>query len=1007
MRHALLICTCLVIVALSQFPGRRAGAEVGPSDAQPSWIWYPEGNPANDAPVESVCFRRAVSLPVGTKQMSIRCLVDNRCQVYVNGKLVGEHGGWTEFGDFEGTSACRGGGNVVAVVGDNLGGPAGLWLDVRADLGDGTLLRFPSDDTWRCSKTPPTGWMLPGFDDTGWVSAAAMGPIPCLPWGDFELQQRITAGVGVSLAEHAHVRLITGNWAADDWTPYLTNKMREKGTPEPRPNGDFYATVPVQMHNEGVQDADVYVSWIGFEHEGKGILDWHFYDGTYEALKKAGLRFCVLPWVQYTPYWYQQSKDFTPLRCIEHDKDIAFLPSIWSPATADAYERYYKLLHAHFGDRIAELRLTTTGNYGEHYPCGVSPHLAPLQHDHVGFWCGDRFARADFRRFAFQRYGSLARLNTAWGTHYAHESDIVIPFPQDPSRRRQWVDFFDWYYQSVIDFAEKQIVSARKYFPNTPLRISPGGFLTQPLYGCYVPGYIKMVSRHPGVTVEYGASGGDFLEDKWKHAALKFYGVPYVPEPGSYLSPNDEVNRMFSEASSGVVTGYFDYPPNFISNWRQLRGYLKYIQPNHKPVVDVAVLCPTTEVKLPSYHRGTEVSGPGTAGYLAPTIAGCAELRNTSDFDFLDELLIRDGALRNYRVLVMFQGNTLERATLARIEEWVRAGGVLVANDLRPISSVEGDTSFQRDLLTFGKRPAEPLATTVITPIPTSMAVDVGTPGDTKWLTGIWNGPERFIPGGSTTRWTCEKSGVKLCVDPSRSYRLEIAAGIGQIRIRKSVLLDGQKIGDLDDRQRTRGVYTYNIPSSAFGGRPVANLVFETDTIIPSEVFKGSPDGRRLGIAVDWVRMTQRGATSAPIANPDIAAKIELNLREIYSRWTHRVGAGYVVFFPYGSESADEYQQLLQELIYNLTALDPHKKNAMRVDGDNDGVQATLFSDTVLYLNPTEKRIEKQVSVDGRVYRLSLPAHAIGAIARRDRTVDIPRIPAAGEASGPAQSARP
>jgi hypothetical protein len=254
---------------------------------------------------------------------------------------------------------------------------------------------------------------------------------------------------------------------------------------------------------------------------------------------------------------------------------------------------------------------------------------------------------------------------------------------------------FDWYYQSVIDFAEKQIISARRYFPHTPLRISPGGFLTQPLYGCYVPGYIRMVSRHPGVTVEYGASGGDFLEDKWKHAALKLYGVPYVPEPGSYLSPNDEVNRIFSEASSGVVTGYFDYPPNLINNWRQLHAYLKYIVPGHKAIVDTAVLCPITEVKLQSYHRGREVGGPCAADYLAPTIAGCATLRDSADFDFLDELLIRDGALKNYRLLILFQGNTLAQATLARIEQWVRAGGVLVTNDFGPISSVEGDTSFQ------------------------------------------------------------------------------------------------------------------------------------------------------------------------------------------------------------------------------------------------------------------------------------------------------------------------
>ncbi len=988
------ICLAAVVVAL------LAGADATEGDAQPSWIWYPGGNPTHDAPTEAIYVRKVVPLPEGTTHVAIRAVVDNRCQVYMNGQLVGEHGGWTQWGDFDATPAFKAGENVVAVVADNLGGPAGLWLDVRAELVDGTALRFPSDATWRCSKTEQPGWMLPGFDETGWVNAVALGPIPLPPWGDSEMEKRITAGIDVSLADNAHVPLITGNWAADDWSPYLTNRLREKGVPEPSLSGGFYTALPEQMRNLGVKWADVYVSWIGFEHEGKGIFDWHFYDGAYEALKKAGMKFCVLPWIMYTPYWYQQSADFTPLRCLEHDRDIAFLPSIWSPKTAEAYERYYKLLQEHFGDKIDEVRLTTTGNYGEHYPCGVSPHLAPLKHDHVGFWCGDKFARADFRRFALQRYGSLARLNRAWRTHCAQASDIAIPFPQDPSRKRQWVDFFDWYFQSVIDFAEKQIVSARKYFPHTPLRISPGGFLTQPLYGCYVPAYIKMVSRHPGVTVEYGASGGDLIEDKWKHAALKFYGVPYVPEPGGGLPPNDEVNRIFSEASSGVVTGYFDYPPNLISNWRQLLAYLKYLRPDHRPVVDVAVLCPTTAVKLPGYHRGTEVGGPSAADYLAPTIAGCAALRDVSDFDFLDELLVRDGVLKNYRLLVLFQGNTLEQSTLAKIEQWVKAGGVLVTDDFGPISSVEGNLSFQHDLLTFGKPPTEPLARTVIDSVPASMTVDVGSPGDTMWLTGIWNGPEQFVPGGSTTRWTCARSGVRLGVDPSKDYRLEIAAGWGDVKLRKSVLLNGREIGKLEPREMSNGVYAYDIPSSALGGRSIADVVFDTDTIVPSEVYKGSPDGRHLGIAVDWVRMTQVGADPAPIANRDVPVRIELNLRGIYSKWTHRVGAGYVVFFPYGADRAENgyaYQQLLHELIYNLTALAPHKKSAMRVDGDNDGVQATLFEDSVLYLNPTDNRIEKRVTVDGREYRLDLPAHSIGSISRRDGTVDIPRIPAAGE----------
>jgi hypothetical protein len=279
------------------------------------------------------------------------------------------------------------------------------------------------------------------------------------------------------------------------------------------------------------------------------------------------------------------------------------------------------------------------------------------------------------------------------------------------------------------------------------------------------------------------------------------------------------------------------------------------------------------------------------------------------------------------------------------------------------------------------------------------MAVDVGSPGDMRCLTGIWNGPERFTPTSGTTRWTCARSGVKLLVDPSKDYRLEIAAGMGPIKIRKAVLLNGKRIGGLEEQEMVNGVYTYDIPSSAFGGRSIADLVFDTDTIVPSEVFPGSPDGRHVGVAVDWVRLTQRGATPAPIANLDLPARIELKTSGIYSRWTHRAGTGYVVLFPYApdrSENTYAYQQLLRELIYNRTALDPQQRNAVNANGDSDGVQATLFDDSVLYLNPTDKRINKSVTVDGRKYRLDLPAHSMGSISRRDGTADIRLIPPAG-----------
>ncbi len=55
------------------------------------WLWFPEGNPAVDAPIESRFFRRLVSLPADRKIRRAQCFLagDDQCVLYVNGEPAG------------------------------------------------------------------------------------------------------------------------------------------------------------------------------------------------------------------------------------------------------------------------------------------------------------------------------------------------------------------------------------------------------------------------------------------------------------------------------------------------------------------------------------------------------------------------------------------------------------------------------------------------------------------------------------------------------------------------------------------------------------------------------------------------------------------------------------------------------------------------------------------------------------------------------------------------------
>ncbi len=48
--------------------------------AVPSWIWYPEGAPAADAPAEARFFRRRLSLPSAVRGANVRVGAANQCE---------------------------------------------------------------------------------------------------------------------------------------------------------------------------------------------------------------------------------------------------------------------------------------------------------------------------------------------------------------------------------------------------------------------------------------------------------------------------------------------------------------------------------------------------------------------------------------------------------------------------------------------------------------------------------------------------------------------------------------------------------------------------------------------------------------------------------------------------------------------------------------------------------------------------------------------------------------
>ncbi len=171
------------------------------------WIWFPEGNPAKDAPAEKRFFRKSFALPEGKAITRARLFVsaDDWFTARLNGEKLGSEGNWRIGKQFDDLARLlKPGANTLAILAENKpatvpANPAGLIACLEVRFADGETLRLMSDATWRSAKSEAAGWDAAGFDDSAWSKAAAIARYGDGPWdkigGNTELDGPHAAGI--------------------------------------------------------------------------------------------------------------------------------------------------------------------------------------------------------------------------------------------------------------------------------------------------------------------------------------------------------------------------------------------------------------------------------------------------------------------------------------------------------------------------------------------------------------------------------------------------------------------------------------------------------------------------------------------------------------------------------------------------------------------------------------------------------------------------------------------
>lgn len=172
----------------------REGPELTPiSLDDAAWIWYPEGNPREEAPAETRYFRRTFELadqPVENARLAI--LTDGDAEFYLNGETLGNADRYetAKVFNLRPEYQLQTGMNVLAAAATNDEGPAGLLAHLRVQYANSDRVSYvDTRDSWKASDEAADGWTTREFDDTSWSSARVLGDYGVDAWGEAEVPQ--------------------------------------------------------------------------------------------------------------------------------------------------------------------------------------------------------------------------------------------------------------------------------------------------------------------------------------------------------------------------------------------------------------------------------------------------------------------------------------------------------------------------------------------------------------------------------------------------------------------------------------------------------------------------------------------------------------------------------------------------------------------------------------------------------------------------------------------------
>jgi len=440
--------------------------------------------------------------------------------------------------------------------------------------------------------------------------------------------------------------------------------------------------------------AETYVKWIDIEYEPNQVSFKHF-DRGLKLFEKYGVKwqpFLICgPWYS-VPYWYKQSKDSHYFRCLEHNKDSG-IQSIWNENFKKTTKRFLKLFHDHYQDRegsIDSLLLGISGDYGEAiYPC--VGNFDGLYHTHRGFWCNDTYAILDFRKHFKAKFKSIKVLNARWKTSYSDFSQVKPFLKKNAPSRRAMVDMVYWYRNAMLKHAEFWIQEARKLWKTKDIYLCMGGDGSAE-EGQHYTAAAKLCAKYKvGIRDTNSRDNFRFLNTyQCSTAVATNYYKTYCGFESSHGSTKKFiVARMFAFIISNARE-FHEY--SFISKKDVIKNFCKFRKMMDIPFqrkVDVAVFSSEAYVNWLHEHATAWDIKEFPWGMPKKPHHLFDKLRYHFDFDLVNDSLIRNGILRNYKVLIIPGFTMIEDDIIKIIRKSAKTGKKVIIYGPNSLETVD------------------------------------------------------------------------------------------------------------------------------------------------------------------------------------------------------------------------------------------------------------------------------------------------------------------------------